>query len=132
MNLDTLVCRINSHRSAEGVAPLAISDALSSVAQTHTEYMARIDALSAEGEAGSSLLDHALAALPDINLTSGCGLNWKVPGDDPEAVAAEWARDLIYLTDASYNIVGVGHSGDYWTALCHQAEPMPTVRQPDC
>lgn len=98
---EALIAQVNAYRTGNGLEPYAIDGTLSALAQSHSEYQARIQTCTHTREDGSGPANHGISA---ENIA--CGMNLSIDA----AVYWQWADQLHTATmlGPETGLVGAG------------------------
>lgn len=116
---DQVVTLVNAERAAAGCPPLAVSDALTTAAQGHSDDMSANDYFSHTSLDGSTASDRAEAA----GFTgTALGENIAAGQRTPQDVMAAWMGSdghRANILNCGYTVIGVGLNEDgwYWTQM---------------
>jgi uncharacterized protein YkwD len=116
---DQVVDLVNAERAAAGYRPLAVSDALTTAAQGHSDDMSANDYFSHTSLDGATASDRAEAAGFS---GSALGENIAAGQRSPEDVMASWMESdghRANILNPDYTVIGVGlnENGWYWTQM---------------
>jgi uncharacterized protein YkwD len=116
---DRVVALVNAERAAAGCRPLAVSDALTTAAQGHSDDMSANDYFSHTSLDGATASDRAEAA--GFQGTA-LGENIAAGQRTPEDVMGAWMGSEGHranILNCDYTVIGVGLNVDgwYWTQM---------------
>jgi uncharacterized protein YkwD len=116
---DQVVALVNAERAAAGCQPLAVSDALTTAAQGHSDDMSANDYFSHTSLDGATASDRAEAAG-----FSGTALGENIAAGQrsPQDVMSAWMGSEGHranILNCGYTVIGVGLNQDgwYWTQM---------------